>query len=453
MATLEQDSDIEAQKSISANNNRFISTNHTHLQYVGRYLDIPIPDYYPEIRFDQPGFRIQLAVSGVSEISILLRAIRLRDSGQPHRFWTYVDNKLQREILDTSNYTDDTPRQVLVAQNMDKSSSHIVHIVKVTEYDMTQPKRRLNCMQLAGILIDKGGRLMRLPSLPTRRIEFIGDSIMAGFSNLCEDPVDVFAPTTAYTGSKVPQHSPMLKKGDYGMNPWGYKQESFALSWPSLVCHSLHATCHTTAWSGFGMVRHCCEGDMNIPELFASTLGSDITSPTWNFSSWVPDAVVINLGTNDRLNMKKPGAIESKYMDVYFHFVLNISSWYGIATDIFLGCGPMSGEYCEPVHKVIARLRSTNNALKVHFLDHRNLMELTSACMYHPSTVGDIALARTAIKVIGEAMKWIQSPDNSALTEERQSEGANSSGHSNNNSNNNNSNNKNKKKALRHGNG
>lgn len=149
------DLDYSNAQSTTTSDNRFISTNHTYVQYVGRYLQIPIPNYYPEIRFDHPGFRIQISVIGVSEISILLRAIRVRDSGQPHRFWTYVDNKLQPEILDTSNYTDDTPRQVLIAQNMDKLTSHTVHIVKVTEYDMTQPKRRVNCMQLAGILIDK----------------------------------------------------------------------------------------------------------------------------------------------------------------------------------------------------------------------------------------------------------------------------------------------------------
>lgn len=403
------DLDYSNAQSTTTSDNRFISTNHTYVQYVGRYLQIPIPNYYPEIRFDHPGFRIQISVIGVSEISILLRAIRVRDSGQPHRFWTYVDNKLQPEILDTSNYTDDTPRQVLIAQNMDKLTSHTVHIVKVTEYDMTQPKRRVNCMQLAGILIDKKGRLLHLPPVPSRRIEFNGDSIMAGFCNLCEDPIEVFTPTLSYTGHRVPLHSPLVKADDYGMNPWGYKQESFVRSWPSLVCNSLHSTCHTMAWSGFGMVHHCCEGEIHIPDIFPSTLGSDGTSPAWNFSSWIPDAVVINLGTNDGLDVKKRGARESRYMEVYYNFILNISSWYGTDTHFFLGCGPMSNDYCDYLHKVISRLRAENSAINVHFLDHRNLMDQTNACCNHPNAaLGDITLARVATKFIGETMKWIQ---------------------------------------------
>jgi hypothetical protein len=261
---------------------------------------------------------------------------------------------------------------------------------------------------------------------------------MSGFCNLCEDPVDdVFAPTIAYTGSRVPLHSPMFRQGstEYGMNLWGYKQESFARSWPSLVCESLHSTCHTTSWSGFGMFRHCCGGKINIPEIFPSTLGSDANSPIWNFSSWVPDAVVINLGTNDRLEQDK-GSRDLKYMEVYYNFVLNITRWYGDATRIFLGCGPMSNEYCEHVHKVIARLLRNTNALKVHFLDHRNLMDQSNSCCNHPNTAGDEALARVATRLIGETMKWTHS------------RGALSRGESNGNLSN--GNNKNKGK-LRHG--
>lgn len=262
-------------------------------------------------------------------------------------------------------------------------------------------------MQLAGILIDKGGRLLRLPPLPTRRMEFIGDSIMAGFCNLCVDPIEIFPPTFPYTGGKVPLHSPMLKRGDYGMNPWGYKQESFVRSWPSLTCTALQSTCHATAWSGFGMIRHCCHGKIHIPDIFPSTLGTDASSPLWNFSSWVPDAVVINIGTNDKLEMVKPGAMELKYMDVYFDFVLNVSSWYGPATHFFLGCGPMSPAYCGYVTKVITRLRTANTALNVHFLDHRNLMNQTNACCNHPNAaLGDVALANVAARFIADTMNW-----------------------------------------------
>ena len=140
-----------------------------------------------------------------------------------------------------------------------------------TDYNNLDPSP--NFVTFHGFLLDSGN-IESLKSLPTRRIEFIGDSITAGFCNLC--PVD--------------------------NNPT-YEVESFALSWPSLVSQRLNATYHTSAWSGFGMVRNCCGGSTYMPEIFTRILGSVVgVGNDWNFSDWIPDVVVINLGTNDGLN-------------------------------------------------------------------------------------------------------------------------------------------------------
>ena len=36
-----------------------------------------------------------------------------------------------------------------------------------------------------------------------------------------------------------------------------------------------------------------------MPSIFSRTLATVNTDNTWQWSSWVPDALVINLGTND----------------------------------------------------------------------------------------------------------------------------------------------------------
>jgi hypothetical protein len=56
------------------------------------------------------------------------------------------------------------------------------------------------------------------------------------------------------------------------------------------------------AWSGKGLVRNA--GDKNItsidpfPIYYGRALANDPQSQ-WDFSKWIPDAVFINLGTND----------------------------------------------------------------------------------------------------------------------------------------------------------
>ena len=82
---------------------------------------------------------------------------------------------------------------------------------------------------------DSSARLVAPAALekasPPRKVEFLGDSITAGFDNQCDIP-----------GSP---------KGF----PWS---ESFGKSWATLICDELDAECHYNAWSGFGMVSNCC---------------------------------------------------------------------------------------------------------------------------------------------------------------------------------------------------
>jgi hypothetical protein len=73
--------------------------------------------------------------------------------------------------------------------------------------------------------------------------------------------------------------------------------ESFFLSWPTRTCELLGAECHTAAWSGFALTHsHFCNKPVTMPQIWKRTLATASTSD-WNFSTWTPAAVVINLGT------------------------------------------------------------------------------------------------------------------------------------------------------------
>lgn len=122
--------------------------------------------------------------------------------------------------------------------------------------------------QLLG-LAPLDGALVPSPDPFTRRIEFVGDSIMCGYGVLGTDCH--FSPET----------------------------EDETIAFPALAAAALHAQQTVIAYSCKGMVRDCfgATGDQ-MPVLFERTLPDDPTS-AWDFGAPSPDVVVIELSSND----------------------------------------------------------------------------------------------------------------------------------------------------------
>ncbi|MGI6264768.1 MAG: GDSL-type esterase/lipase family protein [Acutalibacteraceae bacterium] len=119
-------------------------------------------------------------------------------------------------------------------------------------------------------LILPDGELLETPHDDNRlKIEFIGDSITAGFGNRC--------PT---------------KDG-----PFCTKEQDGYESYAALTARALNADYHVMAVSGFGMYRSPFGQD--IPPLFPYSDGLQGKRVKWDFARFTPDIVVVNLGTND----------------------------------------------------------------------------------------------------------------------------------------------------------
>eukprot|EP00937_MAST-01D_sp_MAST-1D-sp2_P001082 g1082.t1 len=125
------------------------------------------------------------------------------------------------------------------------------------------------------------------PDRPPRAIEFVGDSITAA-TNLVRP-----AGAPACRGNAV--------------------QENWSLSYAARLCHRFGARCSTVAVGGRCMMREC--GGLQMPDYYKSALLASAPAATYDFgrsSGWVPDAVVIALGTNDeRAIHGHPGRNES----------------------------------------------------------------------------------------------------------------------------------------------
>ena len=136
-----------------------------------------------------------------------------------------------------------------------------------------------------GFVLDKNKSLVEMPALPSRKIEFIGNSITCGYGN---------------EGLKREEH-------------FDYATENHYFSYASLTARTLEAQHWVVARSGIGAYRNYGEPKTGSPrscmpvEYEYTGYAYDLKlrdEPTflrekWDFNRYQPDVVCINLGTND----------------------------------------------------------------------------------------------------------------------------------------------------------
>jgi lysophospholipase L1-like esterase len=120
-------------------------------------------------------------------------------------------------------------------------------------------------------LTPQGGVLVPSPDPFTRRIEYVGDSITAGYGDIGAGPDCHFSADT----------------------------EDETVAYGALAAAALDAQQTVIAYSGKGMYREYGGSTTDqMPVLWNRTLPDDSTS-TWGFTTPSPDLVVINLSSND----------------------------------------------------------------------------------------------------------------------------------------------------------
>lgn len=126
-----------------------------------------------------------------------------------------------------------------------------------------------------GFVLDAGATLDGKPKMPTRRIEFIGNSITCALG--------------------VEDHTPAL-------NGNAVECQNAYLSYAAETARRLDAQYQVVARSGIGVYRNNGGNKMGdtkvMPYYYPHALFSG-DSEMWNFNRFQPDVVCINLGTND----------------------------------------------------------------------------------------------------------------------------------------------------------
>ena len=139
-----------------------------------------------------------------------------------------------------------------------------------------------------------GGELLTPPDRPARKLMFIGDSVTSG-------------ELTAY----VP-----------GSDPHEKINSNARVSYGMLLARKLGAQCHLVSYGGRGIIRDWqgIRDTRNAPQFYELAL-PDGPAVRWDHSRYVPDAIGIQLGTNDF----NPGIPEqSEFVNAYVEFVRKI---------------------------------------------------------------------------------------------------------------------------------
>ena len=191
---------------------------------------------------------------------------------------------------------------------------HTVELFKRTETSVGK-------VTFNGFLLESGKTLVAPNPLPTRKIMFIGDSQTCGYGNESSNTT----PSSGFTS----------------VNENNYK------AWGAVTARNLNAQYHCIAYSGRGLYRNNSGSQIGTaPTFFDQTIADD-ASQIWDHSKYIPDVVVINLGTNDfaaEVSSSLYTVDQTTFTTAYLNLITKIRNVYPNAK-IFCTVGVMMSDY------------------------------------------------------------------------------------------------------------
>jgi hypothetical protein len=236
------------------------------------------PGVYITARFEGPGCDVYL---------------NDEEYGNKHNYISLVvDNGPAKRIQLTGK------KDTISAGDNLTNGPHTLIICKSTESN-------IGYVEFAGL---KCVKLLEPDVLPTRRIEFIGNSITCGTGS---DQSDVAC----------------------GKGQW-HDQHNAYMSYGPQTARSLNAQWVLSSVSGIGMIHSCCGMTLTMPDVFDKINLRDNTIP-WIFSNYQPDVVTICLGQNDGIQDS------TLFCSAYVSFIQKLRTYYPQA-DIVCLTSPMA---------------------------------------------------------------------------------------------------------------
>jgi lysophospholipase L1-like esterase len=332
-----------------------VAATHGNLRYVGRF------DHN-----DPAGPRCAWSASTVI-IRFQGSALNVRFRSTGHDFWqVIVDGKPDRFI----EIIEGQPLYSVVESL--SVAEHTVELVKRTEFNV-------GATQFLGFQLSAEGKILPAPAAPSRRIEVIGDSISCGYGNEAPTKEEKFTP----------------------------RAENASITYGALAARQLSADYVCVAWSGKKLWPN-----NSILDFYGDILPKDQNGAAWDFASWKPDVVVINLGTND-FGLEDPEG--AGWMAAYRSLLKRLRNQYPDAT-IYCALGTMLGDWPAP-RKPATTIRHYLNALisefesagdrKVRFIDFGTQKpENGYGGSWHPSAKTHQLMAAQLVARLQKDLGW-----------------------------------------------
>ena len=240
------------------------------------------------------------------------------------RLGIFVNGKLVKDVM-----MDEAEKTIDFFES-DSKEAVTVRIIKLSESPFAP-------LAISGITVTSTDEIAPAAA-KAHKIEFIGDSITCGYG-VDDENVNGGFTTATENGSKT----------------YAYK-----------TAEALGADYSMIAASGFGVLSGYTSGTLNttqtIPQYYNSlgfswypfadgTVSNDIS---WDFDAFQPDAVVINLGTNDHSYCGTDNAKEEAFVDSYVEFLKQIREKNANAT-IFCTLGIMGQELYPQIEQAVEK--------------------------------------------------------------------------------------------------
>jgi hypothetical protein len=305
----------------------YIRADDPAIQYMGR-IDFSNPKA-PSFSF--PGISIKAKFNS-SSIKAVIKDFGAGGAQTTNYYNVLIDGQfIQKLAVRTADtlYT--------LATGLD-ASDHTVELVKRTESSVGKSS-------FLGFVISSEA-LLPLDPKPTFKMEFIGDSWTCGYGN----EVSTNSPNTGFNSVN-----------EDNMRAWGYT-----------VAKKFSAQYHATSLSGRGLYRNNSGTTTGVvPDEFDKIIpGQSI--PLWDFSTYIPDLVVIHLGTNDLFpeTVSSTNLLDSTlFVNKYIAFVEDIRTQYGTDTKIICAFGNSKSDWWPENLKHLTRWRNYVAATVKHFND------------------------------------------------------------------------------------
>jgi len=280
-----------------------IDASDSNIQYIGRF-DESNPN---SVVFAYPGSSIRAKFEG-SQIDAILIEGGSGTSSTTNYFYVIIDGGTPTKLQLSKSQTIYTLASGLPA------GTHTVELFKLTETSVGK-------VTFQGFQIEDGTSLLTPDPLPNKKIMFIGNSITCGYGN--ESSAN--PPISGFTS----------------VNENNYK------AWGAVTARNIDAQYHCIAFSGRGIYQNNSGSQVGTaPVFFNQTIADDATK-VWDHSKYVPDVVVINLGTNDfaaEVSSSAYTVTETNFVNTYLDFIDDIRAVYPNAS-IICAVGVMMSDY------------------------------------------------------------------------------------------------------------